>query len=280
MSNTISKYTADGLPYVDTLDGPVVLGALPPDPKFSVGELFSTSFNAIPTEQWTANSLRATAIPMRNQKQFGSCAGQAVVTALMIIRELRGLKKTILSATFIYGLCNGGRDGGSRVTDCVATVQNTGTCLESQVPWDVIYKTQFPQEAFTTAKRYKALEVYKLSSYEELCTALILGFPCVSGIAVGKNFTMNQIASDGLAPLPDTIAGGHAMCHIGLKKLRNMWVIETQNSWGTTWGINGFCYLQKGHFNPNYGYGFDVYAIGSAIDDPEDVSDDLHPIKK
>jgi hypothetical protein len=91
---------------------------------------------------------------------------------------------------------------------------------------------------------------------------------------------MNQIASDGLAPLPDTIAGGHAMCHIGLKKLRNMWVIETQNSWGTTWGINGFCYLQKGHFNPNYGYGFDVYAIGSAIDDPEDVSDDLHPIKK
>lgn len=271
-------HTPEGLPFVDVDGEPIVLGALAPDPVFSAAPDFVTAFPVLPQNQWEETSLRAAHIPVRNQRNFGSCGGQSTVGALMTAREIRSLKKHILSATFIYGHCNGGRDGGCRVVDAVMTAKNVGACLDTEVPWNMIYKNQFPQQSFQTAKRFRALDVYKINSYEELCTALTLGFPCVSGIAVGNNFTRGQLRDDGLAPLPDSIVGGHAMYHVGLKRLGNLWCLDTQNSWGTQWGINGFCYLQKGHFNPGYGFGFDVYAIASVIDDPEDKGDDLVPI--
>jgi hypothetical protein len=270
--------TDDGLPFVEVNGLPIVLGALQPDPTFKAAPEFRFSISVLQENLWVENSVKGAGVPIRNQRQFGSCAGQASCEALMYARSIRGLVKHNLSATFIYGMVNGGRDMGSRVGDCVATIKGTGTCLDSQVPWNVIYKKNFPANSFETAKRFKALEVFKIRNFDELCTALTLGFPCISGIGVGDNFTKGQLKENGIAPLPDVLVGGHAMCHTGLKRLDNMWVLETQNSWGEGWGLGGFCYLQKGHFNPGYGYGFDVYAVASVIEDPEDQSDNLPPI--
>lgn len=274
--------TEDNLPFVENHQGElIVLGCLKPDPTFTAAPDFTTAFNVLPQSEWKENSLKAANVPIRDQKQFGSCGGQSSCESFMYARAIRGLKPVILSATFIYGLCNGGKDAGSRVTDCVNVLKTYGTCLDSQVPYNMIYRTQFPQAAFDTAQHYKALEVYKINTYEELITALVLGFPCVTGIAVGQNFVHNQLSPYGIAPLPNIVAGGHALCIMGIKYLENKWVLEFQNSWSKTWGLDGFAYLQKGNFNPGYGFGFDTYAICSVLADPkEDNEGLLVPVKE
>jgi hypothetical protein len=224
--------------------------------------------------------LREFAPPQRNQSKYGSCVGQATVNAFATAKKKSAPtdKFDLLSATFVYGHINGNRDQGARVGDAVLAITEVGTCFDKQVPTDMIYKSQFPKAAFDTAKRFRALEAYKLKSFEDLCTALSLGVPCVSGIAVGQNFTRGILKANGVAPMPDTIVGGHAMAHLGLKKIDGKFSVDTYNSWGASWGMNGWCYLQKEHWSPGFGFPFDAFAIYSVIDDSQDEDDSPPPI--
>lgn len=273
--------TEAGLPFVVVGDREIALGCIPTEPLFSFFPFFEERFEALPESQWQENSLKSLAPAIRNQSRYGSCAGQATVFAYSIAKKKSAPRDTFptLSATFIYGNINGGKDQGATIGNAMKAITNVGTCLDSQVPTNVIFKQQFPKEAFNTATRFKALEAYKLRNFEELCTALSLGMPCVSGIAVGSNFTRGDIKSNGVAPLPDSIVGGHALCHTGLKKIDGRWSIETPNSWGAQWGVNGWCYLQKDHWSPGFGFPFDCFAIYSVIDDPDDEDDSPPTLK-
>ena len=264
-----------GLPFLEVDGEPRFLGCLPPDPLFSALPQFNENFTVLDQSQWVPNSLKGLNPPQRNQGQYGSCTGQSTCNAFTVAKLKAAPTNTfpMLSACYIYGNINGGADQGGRVSDAMMAIRDIGTCYNSEVPDNMIFKSQFPSSASQTALRFKALEIYKLNSFEELCSALSLGIPCVSGIAVGRNFTRNQLDSNGLAPLPDVIVGGHALCHTGLTQLNGMWVVETFNSWGSSWGLNGYCFLQKGHWNPGYGFPFDSFAIYSVIDDPQDKND-------
>jgi hypothetical protein len=152
---------------------------------------------------------------------------------------------------------------------------NYGTCFDSQCPWDVIFKEDIPEEAFTTAKRFRIQSAFKVNNFDELGTALYLGFPVVSGIAINKRF--NELDSEFSPPIigPDEVTGGHALCHVGIKySLHGYWLIDTMNSWSDKWGDKGYCYLKEEHWNEALGYGFDSFAIQSVIDDPVEVAED------
>lgn len=264
-----------GMPFIDVSGEARSLGCLPPDPNFKALPLFESKFDVLPESKWQENSLRDAKAPIRNQRQYGSCTGQGTVTVFTVAKKKNAPSENfdVLSATFIYGYINHGQDQGARVSDAMMSILQNGTCLDRQVPYNMIFKQQFPQEAFETAKRFKAGEAYKLNSWEELCTALTLGIPCASGIAVGRNFVQGQLQSSGIAPLPDSIVGGHCLAHIGLKQINGIWVVETQNSWGTNWGMDGYCYLRKEHWSPGYGFPFDCFAIYSVADDTSDTED-------
>lgn len=261
-----------GLPFIEISVGETrMLGCLKPDPNFSAIPDFASAYQLLPQSQWTENSLKPANAPLRDQGQQGSCVGQGSTTAFQYAKTLAGHTEHVYSASFVYGQINGGKDGGAQVSQGMMELLQTGVCTEKTVPEGEIFKTQYPQEAYTEAARFKALQAYKVNSFEELCTALTLGFPCASGIAVGRNFVRGQLDNNGLAPLPDVIVGGHCMCHMGLRNLNGMWVVETQNSW-KGWGMGQFCYLQQGHWNPGYGFPFDCFAIYSVIEDPQDTT--------
>jgi len=61
---------------------------------------------------------------------------------------------------------------------------------------------------------------------------------------------VNNVTSNGIIPLPSSgILGGHAMKCIGIKNINSRWHLILQNSWGTSWGQDGLCYicLEDGH---------------------------------
>jgi C1A family cysteine protease len=130
-----------------------------------------------------------------------------------------------------------------------------------------MFQNQFPQKAFENAKRFKLVQAFKCGSFEDICSAITLGFVCPLGIYVDQNFS--RIDSDGVAGVPSGMnGGGHCILGMGLKKSsRYGWVIKIQNSWGGNFGRNGYAYIHKAHFqkmNP------DAFAIQSIIDDPQD----------
>lgn len=254
-----------------------VLGALP-SPPLTAHPDFTDLFSVAPRADWNDCSIKSWKPPILDQGQYGSCVGQATETAFHYAWKVSGQEDHGFSPTFIYGMINGDQDAGAQVSDGVTCIQINGTCLMSQVGQGTIYKSRFPSVAFTTAKRFKALSVYRLHSFDELCTAILRGFACISGIAVGTNF--NNLSNEGICPLPNKVAGGHALCHIGLKKVQGKWVVETQNSWGRDWGLSGYCYLQEGAWDPRYGFPLDAWAITAVNDDPEESETDAPPVSE
>jgi hypothetical protein len=164
----------------------------------------------------------------------------------------------------------------------MTAVKMYGIAEASLVPQGMIYRSQFPSAAYANARRHRAVEAFQCRTVQDILTALSLGFGVVSGIWVGNN--LGRLDSDGVAPLPDRVVGGHALAHIGLKwsARRNRWLILTQNSWGETWGMRdatgqgGFCYLTEDHWA---NMRIDAWAIGGVFNDPDDPGDDI-PVAK
>ncbi len=260
----------NGLPVHDDGSEFRALGAHKPTGNFSLPN-FESRYAVTPEDEWQETSLKGWNIPIFNQGQFGSCVGMGSTAAFTYAWLASGQAVHAFSPTYVYAHINGGRDQGAQVAHGLEALKSVGVCLMSEFPITQIYVSQIPNQAKITAKRFKAFEAYKINSWEELGTALNNGLAVVSGIAVGRNFS--RLDKNGVAPLPDAIDGGHCMCHTGLKMIDGRWAVETQNSWGTSWGNNGFCYLREGHWNPRYGFPFDAFAIGGVKDDPEDDSD-------
>jgi hypothetical protein len=183
-----------------------------------------------------------------------------------------GQARHLFSPTSIYARINGGRDQGAQVASGLEAIKTYGTCFQEQFGEDKIYAQQLSAAAAKTATRFRVLEAYKINNWSELGTAITKGFVVVSGIGVGDNFS--NLDSNGVAPLPNRVIGGHCLASFGLKKVSGIWVANTRNSWGDRWGKLGNCYLQRDAWHPQYGFPFDAFAIGGVLDDPEETETD------
>jgi C1A family cysteine protease len=64
-------------------------------------------------------------------------------------------------------------------------------------------------------------------------------------IMVYSSFMTNTVAKNGIVPMPNTQTetqeGGHCVCIVGYNDATQMF--KCANSWGTSWGINGYFFL-------------------------------------
>jgi len=76
-------------------------------------------------------------------------------------------------------------------------------------------------------------------------TSLNSGAPFVVGIAVYASFESANVAATGYVPMPDVnneqFLGGHAIVCVGYNDAKQVWIMR--NSWGNSWGANGYFYL-------------------------------------
>ena len=177
------------------------LGALPPriengKVKYNAPNL-SSAVNLIPRSRWKPFNRRLASIPILDQNGFGSCVGHATASAIMKARAKAGMTFQLLSPCFVYALGNGNRDAGMVISDAADIVRQYGICLESEFPEGHIYKNQIPKNAYQTAKtRFLAVDIYKCGTFDELGTAIQLGWDIVCGVSVGTQF--NDLDRDGV----------------------------------------------------------------------------------
>ncbi len=177
---SIRLHKESGLPMLDDGQQWRVLGCLPPTQLFDL-PAFGTAFPVLPESQWEEGSVDLASVPVFNQGQHGSCTGHGSVTAFTFSWLLSGQQRYGFSPTSVYARINGGRDAGAQVGDALMALQQYGTCLMAQFGEDSVYQAQLSADAVQTALRFRVADAYKVTSWEDMGSALTKGLMVVSG---------------------------------------------------------------------------------------------------
>lgn len=203
-----------------------------------------------------------------DQNGHGSCVGNGWTGALMRARALKGCHPFVLSPGWTYSLINGNRDNGAVISDGIESLTRVGTCLFSTVGQDPIYQSRMPVNARAEAARFRLRAAYHCANYDEVVSAILTGlYLPVYGYQVGRNFM--RFDHYGVAG-HDRGPGNHCNHADGVKKLPDgRWVLDDVNSWATSFGDAGRCYIDEEHLFAN-GDQADCCVIEAFEDDPQE----------
>lgn len=191
--------------------------------------------------------------PIRNQLQCGSCwafAGTEVLSDRFCIAS-SGKTNVILSPQDLVS-CDGSDYGcnGGYLNNEWAYMQSTGVVEDACFPY-VSGDGHVPQCPTTcpgtgqpfTAKKYKAKSYYSVAS-GNIQQEIMTNGPVEAAFYVYRDFISYK--SGVYHHTSGSFLGGHAIKIIGwgVDNGTPYWIIA--NSWGTTWGMNGFFWMLRG----------------------------------
>ncbi|WNJ98288.1 C1 family peptidase [Thalassospiraceae bacterium LMO-JJ14] len=207
--------------------------------------------------------------PIEDQGRLGSCTAQAVVGLMEYMMRASGTDHIDGSRLFVYKvsrkLLGWQGDTGAYLRTSMQTVAAFGVPPEQHCPYDIDRFDEEPSSfLYSYADRFKALNYTRLdpagASPDEVLgmvkRVLAANFCVVFGFTV-----YNSISHLPDIPFPDdddSQSGGHAVMAVGfddnhmaeyvdaetgnVKKVRVPSLI-IRNSWGTSWGEDGYGYL-------------------------------------
>jgi C1A family cysteine protease len=211
---------------------------------------------AILTKLPTKVDLRGSKMPrVYDQGELGSCTANAIGAAFEFSQIKQGQTDFMPSRLFIYyneraieGTID--TDSGAMIRDGMKSVAKLGVCTEETWPYDIPRFTEKPpRKAYTEAKKHQAL-VYRrvLGQLHQMQGCLAQGYPFVFGFSVYESFMSPEVAQTGKVPLPprgEQLIGGHAVLAVGYDDAEQSFIVR--NSWGTSWGIKGYCMMPYGY---------------------------------
>lgn len=197
-------------------------------------------------------SLREKMPAIIDQGDIGSCTACSISTALMYERDKQDEKPDFRpSILFIY--YNERReegttyfDAGAEIRTGIKTVAKTGFCGEEYWPYNVQkYKRRPTLSAYWNAKKYKAVEYYRLNNTKinDLKQCIVSGHPFIFGFSIFDSIEKAD-TNGGLIEMPtpnSSMDGGHAVVCCGYDDEKQLFQIH--NSWGTEVGDKGYFYI-------------------------------------
>jgi C1A family cysteine protease len=227
-----------------------------PDPRDKLYEAPTAALQSLPAQA----DLRAQCPPVYNQGDLGSCTANAIAGALEFLQMQERLPQVFVpSRLFIYynerameGTIE--TDSGAQIRDGIKSVATQGAPPESLWPYDpAFFAVQPPAEAYQTASQYKAILYMRLAqSLEQLKGCLASGYPFVFGIVVYESFESATVEQTGQVPMPlpgEVVVGRHAVMAVGYDDSAQTFL--TRNSWGATWGMQGYFTLPYAYLASN-----------------------------
>ncbi len=208
-------------------------------PRTRVQTFPSDEFQVVPVNEWSDWLSGVDAVDLRpfvkfilDQNGVGSCGSDAMTQCIMILRAIARQDPELLNPLFAYHFVSGGRDQGSSLPDNVNFVLEHGIPSQLVYPRSIGWRSEPNEAAFEDALKYMLLEVFRIRTWEEFGTCLLVGMPVYFGYS------------------------GHAITGVTLLSTTRL---QYANSWHESWGDRGFGTLSKNSIYWNYGvYGFRV----------------------
>jgi hypothetical protein len=205
-------------------------------------------------------SMRADVPTILDQKATSSCVAHTFVAAVHLLEARAGHSYNPVSRLFAYynarrmyrprGLLT---DSGTYLRTCAKGMQRLGIPDEIHWPFSAFTLKINRRPSFAAQMRAHprmgGLYVRILESGDErikaLKAAVSAGYPVGFGISVSDDIF--DVGSDTIQKpaLSDPIVGGHAMLIIGYDDNDGECTFEIQNSWGTSWGDDGFGWISE-----------------------------------
>lgn len=197
--------------------------------------------------------LRNKCPPVYEQGQLGSCTANAIAGAYQFDEMKQSEENQFApSRLFIYynernmeG--NASTDSGAQIKDGIKSINTIGVCSETMWPYDISkFADQPTPDCYAEAKQYHSIQYKKIEQdLNQLKQCLLGGVPFVFGIAVYESFETDTVTQTGNVPMPNVAAekqlGRHALMCVGFDTDKEVFIVR--NSWGTTWGDQGYCYM-------------------------------------
>ena len=208
--------------------------------------------------------LRNFASPIRDQGPQGSCTGHGYAAHIEALQIMLYGKCAINSPAFQYylsRLLQGWQDSdtGAYVRDTFVVGKKHGIAEEEDFPYDpYIYNVAPPPEAYVDAAKYKIATYFRITTLEDLKSALASGKTVVNGFTVFESFESEETANFGNMKMPksgERELGGHCTTYFGYQD-DPTWAgggfLIPKNSWSPKWGWNGYFrmpyqYVLDGH---------------------------------
>ena len=177
--------------------------------------------------------------PVHNQGRTNMCNCSATTAAMEIQRAKQGLDYTQLSAGDLYSRIHQNGDGGSYLEDGIRVSMEQGVASADVV--DYLDWQSSTSSAAADRKNYRVTEAYLCPTFELCMSAVLRGFPLISGI--DWYYDYEELDQGWLPRNPRSRQGGHAvMGYMPTYRMAGgqpVFGIWHQNSWGDTWGVGG-----------------------------------------
>jgi C1A family cysteine protease len=209
--------------------------------------------------------LRSECPPVYDQGQLGSCTGNGIAGAIEFDQRKQGRKDFTPSRLFIYyneRVIEGtvSQDSGAQVRDGIKSVATLGAPPETDWPYDIQkFAQKPPANAYSDAKQDIVSSYARVAQVlTQMQGCLAEGYPFVFGFTVYDSFESETVTETGIVPMPapgEAVAGGHCVVAVGYDDTKRVFIIR--NSWGTSWGIKGYClmpyeYLLNSHLASDF----------------------------
>ncbi len=192
---------------------------------------------------------------IRDQGATSSCVGHACVAGVELLYALQAQPVPRLSPAHAYWLARdqddiADEDEGAHIRSCVRALRKVGCCGEGEWPLkrDTI-NVRPPMSAEMSGIRFADLRYERVQfGAEAVLDALQDGCPVVVGLQVGNVFVDHY--GDDTIPAPsarEVMLGGHAVLACAFDRSGER--IRIANSWSTTWGDQGFAWLEAAWFD-------------------------------
>jgi len=224
-------------------------------------DLLFTAPNELIQAQPPVADLRPQCPPVYDQGQIGSCTANAIGAAHefdQMKQRLGAPSPFVPSRLFIYYNERAiehttASDSGAQIRDGFKSIAAQGVCREDPTwPYDA---DAFPPNnkltvkpsaaAYAEGKQYVAVQYQRVpQTLAQMKACLAGGYPFVFGFTVYESFESQQVAQNGVVPMPhagEQVLGGHAVLAVGYRDAQQQFIVR--NSWGTGWGDKGYCYM-------------------------------------
>jgi C1A family cysteine protease len=201
--------------------------------------------------------LRQFCPPVDDQGQLSDCVADATCSSLEFVKIRNGVSYSKLSRLFLYynarlQVQETNVDQGTYIRLAFSTLATIGTCNEST--WTYDQNMVFTRPSWSS---YQEAYLNRITSFftvpqdivytgggllvNAIKQSLQAQHPVVFGMTVDDAY--QQVGPDGVVAMPLLVRqnpGGHCQMICGYDNNKQTWIV--QNSWGTGWGDNGFCY--------------------------------------
>ena len=190
-------------------------------------------------------------LPVRDQGRRGTCIAFAATTVHEHARLCRrGTISPELSVELLFWRCKqlDGRssEDGTNFNAARAALADPGQCAETSWPYNPCRNHTRGYAPPASATRSDELRRSTMSvlraTPETVSTFLHQGGTVLAGIELWDSFYACRTA-DLIPPAGDLDGARHAVCLVGLDEGRD--AIKLRNSWGTSWGVDGYAWLRR-----------------------------------